>query len=573
MDNGGGKNTDIYFDRTFRSVHADPSTAVTHHGAAAGYWTLDWLTHPLKQIDGASGDANLVSVPVNNALCLDQFAEKCLVSPTYSSTAGPTVDPKCVSADAEFSCAKTVTQSRYGPGVANRACSRRDNSYERTACQMQRSADMSLVVNDDKAFSVSSGHSTMVLLFYVSTIMFTINLFTFWNTKYWRENALVGKWNTCEALQYNKKLWAVVMVVVVLIHRMIYHAQRKPLDVQSAIPNGSFFYGFISLFATAWLAACEDCGDVSATDKANENGKEEEMQATLGYQPPDSAAGPPGTLPPVVPGAAPMTLNISSFQSNKMKLNAFLQPGKDGNYPLVLHTDLTTNRSIGEDDYKVRPATSVWALTQLWVLPLLVLSVFILRSNYQMDIDVTVVFVGTFVIGLIELFTKRLMELRYLYKSVITSKDKKENRVGNDYSVNYGFRVMILVAMLAQFSMLYLVFWTAKWSWTSVDAGTWTIGDPESSESRQMIYAFKIYWIFYLFVTQIWKLWTLWSSGANDANTKAYLWMDGVFFTFLNIMVFATLMTSFVYLGAHEHEGKQAIYDAGIYVQAMAVGL
>merc|ERR1712091_151805 len=144
----------------------------------------------------------------------------------------------------------------------------------------------------------------------------------------------------------------------------------------------------------------------------------------------------------------------------KLKTNAFTQPG---NVPgLNRVTDGDADLDLGEvklEHYSVRPSNSVWAMVNLWVWPLVILSAFITKSNYQLDIELTVVLVGFFFIGLIELFTKRLMELKYLFSNIQGHTMQNKNS-----SLLLGIPLVVLISMVVKITTLAVVFWTANWS-------------------------------------------------------------------------------------------------------------
>ena len=157
-------------------MHAVP--AMTDN-APTSYWTLDWLTHPMKMRHAHGNMLSHPKVSVDNALCLHGF-DNCLSE--SDSWVAPSIKDECSAStpSVKFSCAPTRNQTRWAMEVdyaEENTCRNGKTAYDKAACQMQRMVDMSLLVNDDKSLSISSGHSQLVLLFYVSLILFTVNLF------------------------------------------------------------------------------------------------------------------------------------------------------------------------------------------------------------------------------------------------------------------------------------------------------------------------------------------------------------------------------------------------------------
>ncbi len=570
---------DIAFNRVFRSVHAVPETVVSRHAAGNGYWTFDWLTHPLREIDGFTGETSIHSMDVNSATCIDNI-DLCFGDGNWDGVVDET---EC--AKKRFSCALTRDQTRYAPGPDNNVCAKYLTKYERTACQMQRTAQMSVVVNDDKSFSISSGHSQPLLLMYVSAIMFSLNFLMLLETESFRRFLSYFSSGIFEpdGVLTAKKAYVILSFVFLLFHRYWYAMRVDDIGVNVPMPNGTFFYGLLSYLAATWFACCH-CSGVKTLTAGN----------TV-----VPSAGENQTLLTNSEGA--MDLNVAGFGGKKkIQMNAFLQPGK-GNYgeAVDVDTDLTMVRSLNANDYIVEPCSSVWALANLWVWPLLALSAFVVQGNYKLDIDVTVVAVGVFVYGLIDLFVRRLLELKYLYKyiqrttriaRVNPNADNSNERFtpadnARDYSMDYGVPLVVIVSMFIQLCVLYTVLWTAEWSfWPTnkhADSGIHTPGDPEKSFRTYYVWAFKCIWIFYLVVMQLYKLMCLvpdglgvtpnQKRGGNNGfgGTTWYQNYDGVGVTFLNLFV-VVLLCIYLQQSVENNPAHQAFYDTGIYLKEVA---
>ena len=547
---------DVIFDRTFRSMHVIPKSMVNH---ASGYWTFDWLTHPFRAVDGMTGKTSVQNGNVVPALCMHDIDE-CFE--WKSSTEFPTVKSECVTSIAtqkkgKFSCAMTRNQTRYAAGLYNSHCASLPTKFEKVACQMQRSADVDVVVNDDKSYSMSSGHSKAVLMFYVTVILFVVNLFNLFESGYWMksEGVMMGPnftFSKAEDVKSLKKYVAIFIFVLLVFHRGFYATQAQTMGIEAPMPNGTFFYGLLAYTAVTWFLSFHEVNDASSTPSVKSKSPME-MQ----------------------PLNKPMELNLAGFEGKKkLRTDAFTQPG---NVPgLKRVTDDDADLDLGEvslEDYAVRPSNSVWAMVNLWVWPLIILSAFITRSNYQLDIELTVVLVGFFFIGLIELFTKRLMELKYLFGQI-----QEKNKINKNASLSYGVPLVVLISMVVQITTLAVVFWTANWSFGKSgydDSGVFTIGDPEKSKRREYIGLVKTLYLVYFILVQVYKLMAnlaigqLWSSVYSGASKRnIYINMDGWLFSLLNLSVLIIVGT---FLGQAGLDGNDiGYYDAGVYLKAVA---
>ena len=572
---------DIAFNRVFRSVHAVPETVVSRHAAGSGYWTFDWLTHPLREIDGLTGETSIHSMDVNSATCIDNI-DLCF----NGKWDGVVDEAEC--AKKRFSCALTRDQTRYAPGPDNNVCAKYLTKYERTACQMQRTAQMSVVVNDDKSFSISSGHSQPLLLMYVSAIMFSLNFLMLLETSSFRRilSTFSSSIMTPDGVFTTKKAYMIISFIFLLIHRFWYAMRVDEIGVNVPMPNGTFFYGLLSYLAATWFACCH-CSGVETLIPGNavKPAAEESESKTL-----------------LTNSEGAMDLNVAGFGGKKkIQMDAFLQPGK-GKYQdaVEVDTDLAVARTLRANDYLVEPCSSVWALANLWVWPLLALSAFVVQGNYKLDIDVTVVAVGVFVYGLIDLFVRRLLELKYLYKTI--QRNSRQTSINpnatnpmdvilqgtnaRDYSMDYGVPLVVIVSMFIQLCVLYTVLWTAEWSfWPTnkhADSGIHTPGDPEKSFRTYYVWTFKCIWIFYLVVMQLYKLMCLVPDKVKktDAEGKKqttnsyggsswYQNYDGVGVTFLNFFV-VVLLCIYLQQSVENNPAHQAFYDTGIYLREVA---
>lgn len=537
-------------DRTFRSLHiVERSMSIPQ-----SYWTLDWVTHSTK----LGNNKPAVSMPVTDKMCIDMAT---------------CVDDSLQLKTCTFSCALTANQTRWNEqGNKYDSCQALTGDYAQNACEMERSPKVNLIVNDDKTFSIASGHSLYVLVLYVAFIMFGVNLLLWFDTS--PLQILMGSYESTKKvnnLTYPKLFVLVLVLLLAFLHRGLYRAAETTGNrlegAHDAMPNGSFFYGILSLFAVMWFALIQD--DVSREEAAAANGVEDEakVEGDVGFAPAPATAPEEPPRGGLLPGqTGQMKLNVSGFSTGR-KMKAFMQPGKDKGYELRYLNDLNKTLTLGEEqynNYKCQPFYSIWALTQLWVQPLLVLSVYVVKSGYDIDINVTTIFVATFFMGLIDVFGKRLLELRRLYHC-ITSEKKL------DYSMDVGVRVVYLVGLLIQFMLLWLVFRTADWRF-----GAWNeseiysgimVGNTRFYEREKITENFCGLWTIYYWLTTAYKLVALVPEydimGFN--TSRIYTHFDDNLFLLLNIFVLWFMFL--LWDQGSSNRDKLAPYDAGVYLQ------
>ena len=318
------------------------------------------------------------------------------------------------------------------------------------------------------------------------------------------------------------------------------------MGIEAPMPNGTFFYGLLAYTAVTWFLSFHEVNEGNNATLPGQAGKME-MQ----------------------PLNKPMELNLAGFEGKKkLRTNAFTQPGDVPGLKRV--TDGDADLDLGEvslENYAVRPSNSVWAMVNLWVWPLIILSAFITRSNYQLDIELTVVLVGFFFIGLIELFTKRLMELKYLFSSV-----QEKTIMGKYDSLSIGVPLVVLISMVVQITTLAVVFWTANWSFGKSgyeDSGVFTIGDPEKSKRREYIGLVKTLYLVYFTTVQVYKFFANMNLGRTWFPKRSlYMTMDGWLFSLMNLMVLIIVGS---FLQQSGLDGNDiGYYDAGVYLKAVA---
>ena len=192
------------------------------------------------------------------------------------------------------------------------------------------------------------------------------------------------------------------------------------------------------------------------------------------------------------------------------------------------------------------------------------MSVYVVKSGYDIDINVTTIFVATFFMGLIDVFGKRLLELRRLYHCITSETNL-------DYSMDVGVRVVYLVGLLIQFMLLWLVFRTADWRF-----GAWNepeiysgimVGNTRFYEREKITETFSAMWTIYYWVATAYKLAALVPEyGIMGFNTsRIYTHFDDNLFLLLNIFVLWFMFL--LWDQGSSNRDKLAPYDAGVYLQ------
>ena len=401
-------------------------------------------------------------------------------------------------------------------------------------------------------------------MFYVTVILFVVNLFNFFESSYWMhsQDGMMGSnfnYSKAEDVKSLKKYVAIFIFVLLVLHRGFYATEAQKMGIEAPMPNGTFFYGLLAYTAVTWFLSFHEVDNGNNTSFSNRVAPNN--QSPMEMQPLNK----------------PMELNLAGFEGKKkLRTDAFTQPG---NVPgLKRVTDGDADLDLGDvslEDYAVRPSNSVWAMVNLWVWPLIILSAFITKSNYQLDIELTVVLVGFFFIGLIELFTKRLMELKYLFGQI-----QEKNKINKNASLSYGVPLVVLISMVVQITTLAVVFWTANWSFGKSgydDSGVFTIGDPEKSKRREYIGLVKTTYLVYFIAVQVYKLFAnltfygrFWEANSTGGKSKRnwYMTMDGWLFSLLNLMVLIIVCR---FLQQRDLDGYDiGYYDAGVYLKAVA---
>ena len=267
-------------------------------------------------------------------------------------------------------------------------------------CQYESYMGTRIVVNEDSAFSLTSAHSVWVLWWTVWLIMslsFAMSLKNAW-MNYWKKQNKVNnflldwfnldQWNTI--IDY----FALIIVLVLFFAMRFNYASEVQHSYALLKPNGSFAYSLLALvYSWVFLRTNTVC--------------EIDPEVNTGSTGPGPAMSNFDQTPK-------LDLDMSNF-SNKIKADAYVQAGNDGRYPITKIPFKNDFKTLKLEDYnRVHDNMnfSHFQMTQLWTFPFLTLIFYIYDKNYETDINVTTVFVLTMLFCIIDVFSKRLFQLK-----------------------------------------------------------------------------------------------------------------------------------------------------------------
>lgn len=500
--------TNYDYDYVTQSLHVSTPDTIKQ-----SYWTLDMLTHG-KYFPGGNSFSSVGTV--STTLCL--HANNCFKSQDGSAVDGSSMMDTChttsLANDQErphISCA--VPQNLRQDAVVCDQTHHQANEYPlmETLCQQQFQpiAAMQLTPNEPSAYSISASHSPRVLMFVVLTIMTVCNLYMFVTALYKNEfrwlrnivdtfsNAVIGDQENVKAptklCMFKRYLLAPIFTVLMLVWWFVFYNTTQHV-VYWPKPFGTIFYAVISLVFVLYLGA-----GVDNTEKSTDNGNQPEVAQVVNEKPESSTEQVPASN-----GQSQM--DVSSFgKSNKFKLAAFLQPGKN-NYKSSVAQHWVEKSTFSASNYKAATTKhSYFTLMQTWVLPFLFLSVYLLKHNFHIDSNITVIFVAMILFGLMEIASKRLYEVGNVFEAIL--EDSKDA----DHAMKVApITVIRLLILCMQALLVWYVYSVAHWDLNSSSDGYWHVGmaSPKNYfDSVQM--TFSVSFIVYFGLVSLTKLYVL----------------------------------------------------------------
>lgn len=285
-------------------------------------------------------------------------------------------------------------------------------------CEFETYMGNKIVFNENSSFSLTSGHSV-----YVFAVCIWIILFMSYTMHI--KNAYKASPSRNEGYYFmdflkSKHFDYAVLVLVLITYFVVMrnYGAEMPRNNEIIRPNGSFAYGLLAIIYS-WAFLRHSRLDQTRYKTGN-NKDDNNVRAELGYL--QDANGPSSSDQNVKEIATHFELNLSGFSKNKVQTNAYMQAGKngrgelkDGKFQLFNESTLSLNVSNYE---QVHIHYSHFQMTQLWVLPLLLLSIYIYDKNFDIDIHVTLVFVLSMIYCILDIFSRRMLEMNSILREL-----------------------------------------------------------------------------------------------------------------------------------------------------------
>jgi hypothetical protein len=568
--------TTYKYDYVTQSLHVSTPNTQQH-----SYWTLDTITHAQVPADGAT--AQSVS-HIDLKTCLE--AEDCFKDGASKSDIPQTCTTKALASGVtdrpRFSCA--IPEDLMQEHSVCNSDNMQGYPLMKRLCKLQfANPPTTLQVNEHTTFSISAAHSPRVLMFVVLTIMTSCNFYMFLTSLYrrkvrWFVNtvgtfsaAVTGKDNeplsqSAQLSMFKRYFVTPLFLILILVWWFVFYNTTQH-EVFWPKPFGTIFYSAVSLVLVLYLAAGVDNSiEEESADTATSTDTKVKFTADITVS--DTAT----TLADPL-HATEKQLNVSSFTgNNKFKINAFLQPGKNQNADTVTQV-WSSNLNFSDADYQsVEPEFSYFNLMQTWVLPFLFLAVYLLKHNYMLDSDITVIFVGMLIFGLLEIASKRMYETGRIFAKI---SDKGNNNVGD--AMIAPLSVIRLLLLCFQAALVWLVYTVTEWNLHAHSDGYWHVGNAANNSRWDDIqFTFSILFIVYFGLVALGKLYTLMPMYAF--NSEAYKQSmqvftehyDGYAVFLLNCFVAFVFLYEVGAVGGILFENDNLAFDNPAFLQVLA---
>jgi hypothetical protein len=302
-------------------------------------------------------------------------------------------------------------------------------------CQYESYNGAKLVLNEDSAYSFNSAHSVWVLW----TTIWSIAFLSFGMTL---KNKFVQMHREKDDTQYIIDFALLSVVLLAYVLEFVLYGTNMPEDKALLRPNGSFAYSLVAiLYSWMFLRHSTACDAADESDQAV-GGMVNGMTARLGFANPMI---PSANAKPDMPR---LQLDMSNF-SKKTKPDAYMQAGKDGRNvlaaPLTLADEITLSNY---QDAAKKMHCSHFQRTQLWIVPLLLLVIFIYDKNFAIDIHVTVVFVLGMLYCILDVFSKKMIQLYDMLRAL----------QDGTLHVGYALQLVQVVFFLIQGSIVWYLY-------------------------------------------------------------------------------------------------------------------
>ena len=322
-------------------------------------------------------------------------------------------------------------------------------------CQYESYNGAQVVLNEDSAYSLNSAHSVWVLWVSVWSIVFMSFAMSLKNAYFRHRQHRTGLTRHF----FTDKQWPIIIDYLALVFVLsfyfsgiMWYGYNMPRDRALIWPNGSFAYSFIAI-VYSWLFLRKSTALHLNTNFTSPFSLSDRRMQSTSDDNDDSATKPLKSLEPL------KSLDMSNF-SAKIKSDGFMQAGKGGRNVLTapLKDDI---KELGFSDYQnVETNCSHFQSTQLWVLPFVTLIAHIYDKNFDIDINVTVVFVLTMLFCILDVFGKKVTQLHEIILGFEeTPTYEKAGILWNALNPSSLLLVVHVVNFILQFSIfLYLYY-------------------------------------------------------------------------------------------------------------------
>ena len=452
-----------------RTMHMSQNDRLHPMSHARSYFSLDWVMAPSTTHSAVyrsnlpgwtiDGESRMAPTPwQQESFCPTPLEKHAEWRDTMSLTDEKNMDlvegmVMCDEDDGEHQmCARDVHGKIYYPNQA---------AY--FVCRQSRVPDIMLYENDSNTWSLASSHSSRVLLFFMSIILWTLGLYEALRCHYVsfklqiqidklekmqsgdqqnqqedsekKDEMLGARANYLMAFLIFVGLGTLVWIVVTrfamptLDNFTIGSGEEDAQNTDGlwtglhtrALPNGSFLYGLAAYLVVLWkctsnlndaalfrfgrLPVREIVAGIKGDTDDEQEFKTDADVVIASTKPEMRDAGKPDGSVAQMPG-----MNVSSFMSQKkISLSHY-------SVSVVGMPESTTKKLGGEPlleriNMVHKLGVSTWAVFQVAFLPLFVLCGLSLAQGFEIDIDIQLVFLSAFVLAAADVFVDRLLSV------------------------------------------------------------------------------------------------------------------------------------------------------------------
>jgi len=429
--------------------------------APSRYAALDWILHPLN--NAVTGEAykpisvqadlceqwSIVNADNDVKNCAPQFWQTSEFCPTPKE-ALTTWKGRILDGDGTALTGTSLTDAIkpiYNHETKNfgvydcdgtNVCYAQSTAFD--ACRMERVGEYSLVPNDYTSWSLASGHSSDLLYLGAALTLWLVNIFHL--TPYIFKN----KQNAQQAL--NRAFAFIAFIFIILLRTMPFFVSSTWKDTTSLkvyahlLPNGSYFYVLISIFWVSLMAMREDV--FCRIARAAGLDPTSVVPAAIQGDVPMSALDPNQDPTDVPEAILAGRINLKSFSKGR-NLEAYLpkqapgvriNPGDDDekrmayarvdNYAPQVVLEPGNFQYLAQNPADLTQCSCKFEITQLFVLPLLVLASATRYTAWEIDGKLEILYLGAVGYALLDVFRNRLHMSSTIFNTVFMMFDEKK---------------------------------------------------------------------------------------------------------------------------------------------------